>query len=257
MSVQLDIRSYSGAGRHAHDHVQVLVPMRGAMQLDVEGRSDVVASQCVAVIPGLHVHDFVPSPDCSLMVLDVELDAFAAAAPRLARAQAPLVSRLDPFAWRLFHMLGAEATANARRAREVAALALAGLQLVTPQPARSRDAAARVAAFACGGGRGMAVGDMAAGAGLGQSQFHALFRAATGQSPKQHQLTRLFDQAADMLAHTDEPISEIAYRLGYRNVSSFNRQFKRRFGTTPSLFRAAGLDHPAAASAHPSEAGDA
>ena len=35
------------------------------------------------------------------------------------------------------------------------------------------------------------------------------------------------------------PVSEIAYALGYQNASSFNRQFKRRFGLTPSEFRAA------------------
>jgi AraC-like DNA-binding protein len=35
-------------------------------------------------------------------------------------------------------------------------------------------------------------------------------------------------------------VSEIAYSLGYENVSSFNRLFKRRFGVTPSEFRAAG-----------------
>ena len=80
---------------------------------------------------------------------------------------------------------------------------------------------------------------MAKAAGLGQSRFHELFRATMGQSPRQAQLTRLFDEAADRLATTALPISEIAYGLGYQNASSFNRQFRRRFGLTPSEFRAA------------------
>lgn len=242
MSIQLEIRSYSGAGRHTHDYVQVLVPMRGAMQLDVEGQVDVVASQCVAVIPSLHAHDFAPSRDCSLMVLDVERAALAEAAPRLVDTRVPLVSRLDPFAWRLFHLLGAEIGQNARLARDAAPLALAGLRLVAPRPGHRRDAAARVTEFAkgCVAGQRVPVAEMAEGAGLGQSQFHAVFRATTGQSPKQYQLAHSFERAADLLASTDEPVAEIAYRLGYQNTSSFNRQFKRRFGVTPSVFRAAG-----------------
>jgi AraC-like DNA-binding protein len=78
---------------------------------------------------------------------------------------------------------------------------------------------------------------MARKAGLGQSQFHALFRATTGQSPKQFQLRKRLDRAVDHLVTTSEPISEIAYGLGYENVSSFNRLFRQRFGVTPSEFR--------------------
>jgi AraC-like DNA-binding protein len=80
---------------------------------------------------------------------------------------------------------------------------------------------------------------MARSAGLGQSQSHALFRATTGQSPKQFRLRKLLDRAVDRLVTTSDPISEIAYGLGYQNVSSFNRLFRQRFGVTPSDFRAA------------------
>jgi AraC-like DNA-binding protein len=81
------------------------------------------------------------------------------------------------------------------------------------------------------------VAEMARSAGLGQSQFHALFRATTGQSPKQYRLSQLLDRAVDRLVASSDPISEIAYSLGYQNVSSFNRLFRRRFGVTPSEFR--------------------
>jgi AraC-like DNA-binding protein len=82
------------------------------------------------------------------------------------------------------------------------------------------------------------VAEMARSAGLGQSQFHALFRATTGQSPKQFRLRKLLDRAVDRLITTTDPITEIAYGLGYQNVSSFNRLFRRRFGVTPTEFRA-------------------
>ncbi|KRE16374.1 transcriptional regulator [Bosea sp. Root483D1] len=242
MSIHLEIRSYRGGDRHRHDYSQILLPMQGAMRLDVEGHCSVVSSQCVAIIPRDHEHDFVPTPDCSMLILDVEAGAFAGEAePALLRDTAPSLTRVEPWLWRMFRQLGAEVEAGACRADDAAHLALAGLQLVAPRamPRPVPHSERRVIAIAREGGAG-SVAEMARAAGLGQSRFHALFRATTGQSPKQSQLARLFDEAAEQLATTALSVSEIAYALGYQNASSFNRQFKRRFGLTPSEFRAAG-----------------
>lgn len=241
MSVQLEVRSYRGGDRHRHDYSQILLPMQGAMQLDVEGHRSVVASHCVAVIPREHEHDFEPSPDCRMLILDVEAAALAgAAAPALLRDQTPSLTPLAPWLWRMFRQLGAEVEAGACRADDAARVALAGLELVTPKaaPQPLSRAESRVIEVARGAG-GRSVAEMARAAGLGQSQFHALFRATTGRSPKQAQLDRLFEDAVERLVNTSAPISEIAYGLGYQNASSFNRQFRRRFGLTPSEFRAA------------------
>ncbi len=79
MSIHLELRSYRGGDRHRHDYSQILLPMQGAMRLDVEGHRSVVSSQCVAIIPREHEHDFEPTADCSMLILDVEAGAFAAA----------------------------------------------------------------------------------------------------------------------------------------------------------------------------------
>ncbi|MFC5392959.1 helix-turn-helix domain-containing protein [Bosea vestrisii] len=241
MSIHLELRSYRGGDRHRHDYSQILLPMQGAMRLDVEGHRSVVSSQCVAIIPRDHEHDFEPTADCSMLILDVEAGAFAGEAePALLRDLVPSLTRVEPWLWRMFRQLGAEVEAGACRPGDAARMAMAGLQLVVPSamPRPLSRAEGRVIDVARSRGAGR-VAEMARTAGLGQSRFHALFRATTGQSPKQSQLTRLFDEAADRLVTTELPISEIAYALGYQNASSFNRQFKRRFGLTPSEFRAA------------------
>lgn len=240
MSARLEIRQYNGGGRHSHDHVQVLFPMRGAMRLAVEGCVDVVANHSVAVIPRESEHDFSPSADCRLLVLDVEEAAFARG--RL-RGDASIVTPVEPWLWRLFSLLGSEVEADRRRADDAACLALTGLQLLasrtaSPLPAPS-DRRILETTDALGNGDA-SISALARRAGLGQSQFHALFRATTGQSPKQFRLRKLLDRAVDRLLMTNDPISEIAYGLGYQNVSSFNRLFRRRFGVTPSEFRATG-----------------
>lgn len=39
-------------------------------------------------------------------------------------------------------------------------------------------------------------------------------------------------------SHASLTISKIAYRAGFNDLSTFNREFRRHFGTTPSEFRA-------------------
>lgn len=243
MSINLEIRRYGGADRHVHDYSQVLFPLRGAMRVDIEGRTEVVASNCVALIPRDHVHDFAPTPDCRFMVVDVDVAALPEERlPALLRAGEPSLTRLDPWLWRLFRLLGDEVEADGQRAREAVHLVMSGLQLVRPGEALRprRKAEQRILGVACAygeGSEGGSVGDAARAAGLGQSQFHALFRATVGLSPKQYRLAKLFGRAVDRLVETADPISAIAYDLGYQDVSSFNRQFRQRFGMTPSQLR--------------------
>lgn len=47
---------------------------------------------------------------------------------------------------------------------------------------------------------------------------------------------RLF-QAGGMLLDTGEPVTEVAERCGFENLSYFNRLFKRRYGCTPGEYR--------------------
>jgi AraC-like DNA-binding protein len=49
---------------------------------------------------------------------------------------------------------------------------------------------------------------------------------------------RLTEAARLLTDQTDEPVAEIAYAVGYANVSYFNKLFKEEFGCTPKAFRA-------------------
>jgi AraC-like DNA-binding protein len=55
-------------------------------------------------------------------------------------------------------------------------------------------------------------------------------------------------EAARLLADKPEAsIAEIAYSVGYKNVSYFNKLFKEDYGCTPKIFRSiydpASIDH--------------
>lgn len=246
MPVHLEVRSYCGGDRHAHAFGQFLLPLQGAMRLDLEGRREVVRDNRLAMIPRHCEHLFEPSPDCLMMVLDIEAEGLRdGRAPLWLADPRPALVPIEPWLWRMFRQLGAEVEAGGCPAADAAQLTLAGLHLVSPaaRPRPVSRAGQRVLAVA-EAGPPTGVAEMARLAGLGQSQFHALFRATTGRSPKQVQLARLFERAAEALLASAAPVSEIAYDLGYKDVSSFNRQFRRRFGMTPGAFRAAGDRSP-------------
>lgn len=246
MDVNLEVRRYNGGGRHYHDYAQILFPLQGAMRLTIEDRQRVVTSHHVAVIPVVRDHEFVPSRDCSLLVLDVDLAGTdGAAVPALLRDETPRISRMQPWLWRIFRQIGFEVDADRHRAHEAAALAVSGLNLIQPSPTAEKRSPAvqRIERLAADIGEQPArdgIEAMARETGLGQSQFHALFKATTGRSPRQYQIDRRLEAAMDRLISTSDTVSEIAYSMGYQNVSSFNRLFKARFGITPGQFRVAG-----------------
>ncbi len=67
--------------------------------------------------------------------------------------------------------------------------------------------------------------------------FHRIVRAYLNE-PLGTFVTRLrLDYAAKLLEFTKNPISEIAYQVGFEVPSSFNKAFRKRFGTTPAEFR--------------------
>ncbi|MBU1011884.1 MAG: AraC family transcriptional regulator [Bacteroidetes bacterium] len=67
--------------------------------------------------------------------------------------------------------------------------------------------------------------------------FHRIFRAFLNE-PLGTFVTRLrLDYAAKLLEFGTDPISEIAYKVGFEVPSSLNKAFKKRFGVTPVEFR--------------------
>ncbi len=64
-----------------------------------------------------------------------------------------------------------------------------------------------------------------------------LFKKNTGMSVKEYINTKRLESAAAMLKKTDFPITDIALRAGFNNVSYFNRLFKKHFNVSPSEYR--------------------
>ncbi|MEZ0541984.1 AraC family transcriptional regulator [Fibrella arboris] len=63
-------------------------------------------------------------------------------------------------------------------------------------------------------------------------------KAQSGRSAITHIHERLVLEARRLLFHTQQPLKEIAFDLGFSDASYFNRFFKRETGITPAEYRA-------------------
>ena len=79
--------------------------------------------------------------------------------------------------------------------------------------------------------------DAAAEAGLGPFHFLRLFASVHGMTPHQYLLSVRLRRAAKLLATTNQPITDIAYDVGFNDLSNFVRTFRAAAGVSPRAFR--------------------
>ena len=74
--------------------------------------------------------------------------------------------------------------------------------------------------------------------GMSRMTLHLKLKALTHQSP--HNFIRLLrlKRAAFLLQQKNASVSEVAYEVGYKNLSHFAKTFNKQFGETPSRFSA-------------------
>jgi transcriptional regulator GlxA family with amidase domain len=74
--------------------------------------------------------------------------------------------------------------------------------------------------------------------GLSNRSLLRRFKLATGLSPLNYLQDIRMDMACRLLVQSNKSVEEVTHRVGYEDVSSFIRLFKRRTGFTPNNYRA-------------------
>lgn len=80
---------------------------------------------------------------------------------------------------------------------------------------------------------------LAESAHVSKSECLRCFKASLQTAPYQYLTEYRLSKAAELLEHTDLPISEIAIRAGFSQTSHFGKHFRGQTGMSPSAYRKA------------------
>ena len=82
-------------------------------------------------------------------------------------------------------------------------------------------------------GQPLRIEDLAGELGMSVSGLHHHFKAVTALSPLQFQKRLRLQEARRLMLSEDLDAASAAYRVGYRDASHFNREYKSLFGAPP------------------------
>lgn len=111
-----------------------------------------------------------------------------------------------------------------------------------PAPAKARDRRRAVEAalwIDANSHREIDLERAAGEAGISPFHFLRLFASVLGVTPHQYLVRSRLRHAARLLADDDLPITDVAYEVGFADLSNFVRTFHRAAGVSPRRFREA------------------
>lgn len=244
---------YSGfiAEAHAHDELQVTVPIAGRMLLRVAGEEHLIGPEGVIVLPA-HVPHAVGQLDGALDYLVVSAPAgWLAETAAALGAPSPPADRAwvvaEPFLWPLARQLAAEVDTAApggdrllAAGIEQLAVCLArGLAAAAPAPAADPRILRAVDRILRDHADDLTVAALAAEAHMTARHFERRFKAAVGAAPRRYLIDVRLAAARTLLESTDLPVTRIAVDVGFGYASHFIETFRKASGTTPQAWREA------------------
>jgi AraC-like DNA-binding protein len=242
-TVDLHLRSYGElTAPDRHDYGQLVLPLNGALLLEVEGRQGMLDPlRAGFVAPGAWHAQYGDAANRSIIV-DIGVADLAPGAHErnLERLFERPFAPLGPASRKLieFMALMADGGGNGAPPSVVQGwvpLLLDTLTLDTPRPA-SRLAALR-ARIEAEPGLAWTTESMARSLGCSVSRLHALFREELDASPHAWLLEHRLAKAREWLASTAMPIAEIALRTGFSEQSALTRALRKATGMTPGAYR--------------------
>jgi len=231
---ELSFRRYGeDAPPHAHGFDQIVLPRRGVLEMEIDGKGGRVDPGRAAVVPPGVRHAFAASGENLFVVADIG-GALMAPFERLReRPFAPVTGAVRG----LLEYLAGEAPCAIETgvASLWTPLLLRGLSAapIAVDPRLARAAAMIEARY----DQPLTVRDLAAEAGMSQSRFFARFADAYGTTPHGALSDTRLRAAQRLLSDTTLSIAEIAVRTGHGDQSGLTKRMRASLGVTPGAWR--------------------
>lgn len=231
MSDSLSIRSYSKQKvGHTHDFHQLVLPLRGVINIELAGFSGKVApGECVVIQAG-ELHHFTSETEARFVVADMfSLPENLCAASWLVFTISQPLNRYLQF---IETQLEYQVDSSLEKLTFDTFTSLLAAQRVAQT--RDRRISAVVSFIDDNIGSALDISTLARIACLSATQFKKLFREQMGVSAGHHVTAMRMEKARALLIHTDLPVQRVAETVGYHDLSAFSRRFSAHFGLPPS-----------------------
>lgn len=207
------LRRYAGEyASHAHDHAQLLLGLRGGLQLEAAGHAALVEAGTAIVVPAGVAHAYRADRSASVLVIDAPMRRGLERVRRLVPPPAfreALASGAMPDAEATLQALIGAPTAGPRRRLDLDALQ-------STLRGRLHEPWGTV--------------QLAALAHLSPQRFHARFVEATGRAPASWLRALRLDQAERLLA-AGVSLEAAALQVGYASASALGHALRRDRGS--------------------------
>lgn len=237
MQAQLELRSYSAeVDRHSHGYHQLVLPVSGALEIEIGGHGGEVAAHQAAVIHASETHCFQAQGVNRFLVADLPLSCSEKLDPL------PAFLGLNGETLEYASLLGRllQAPSNSAPLQQASCdLLLELLSRQTDSLARSIDRRLLLAktyldeAFATP----IKLERLCGIAHLSRRQLNTLFQRQLGCAPSEYLLRLRMNHARRLLIETEQSIQRVAEQCGYQSLAAFSDRFRRHFGVAPSHYR--------------------
>ena len=230
----LSIRSYStNPVSHSHDFNQVVLPLRGVINIKVENFSGKVAPRECVVVRANEKHLFMAEREARFIVADMDClpNNINCTQHIVFEINKPLVNFL------LFTESQLETQINSRLEQSMYNTfyqLLESQHLLPKLDYRIQNALLFINENIA---EPLNIESIAKIAFLSPTQFKKTFKEQLGVTVLEHITLLRMEKAQALLTHTDYPLQIIGEKVGYKELSSFSRKFKQHYGFPPTKFK--------------------
>ena len=229
------LRAYQiESSSHTHDFAQLVLPIIGSMEIEVGSQFSVVNDNTGVYIAPNERHCFAGSQDNLFLVVDI-----GAEDDLLSKKSMPHLLNLTTTAKKFVHFVHDYLVHNQRDFYTDSLVNQLLLTLSSTTVLSEPDQKIVKAKnwinlhFAVP----IDVDRVARHCHLSTSQLQRRFKQNTGYGIAEYWRIKKMQHAKYLLSLSHSTIEEIAYKIGYENLSAFSRRFRQVFGVSPSEWR--------------------
>jgi len=211
---------------HAHEHAQLILPVKGALEISIEDSVEIAIDDEVVFVPPRSVHTFC-SRECGEVIafdimegwlnqwqsvkkfsykIDKRWDAFRTLVRHELECRSQYSLYLEKFGDYALHLLNLDEPASIRYIRENFCTAI-NIPLL-----------AEMEHFSVG-------------------HYHKWFAQVTGKTPIEYIRKMRLAQAKNLLSTSELSVQHIAWEVGYANQATLSRLFSEEEGISPVVYR--------------------